>query len=82
MSRNRITKSGESAAILLPQEVLDQLGVDVGDEVDISIIERTLILRPLNAEDRAREIEDITQTVLERRRSAYIEMTEIGGKQK
>jgi AbrB family looped-hinge helix DNA binding protein len=71
MSRKRIDTSEDSSAILLPQEVLDQLGINAGDEVDLSVVDGTLILRPLEDLERARKIEDATNTVFERRKSAY-----------
>ena len=71
MSRKRIDTSKDSAAILLPQEVLDQLGINAGDEVDLSVVDGTLILRPLEEVERARKIEDVTNTVFDRRKSAY-----------
>lgn len=71
MSRKRIDTSKDSAAILLPQEVLDQLGINAGDEVDLSVVDGTLILRPLEEAERARKIEGATNTVFERRKSAY-----------
>ena len=75
MSRKRIATSQDSAAILLPQEVLDEMGVLDGDEVDVSISDRTLIMRPLDAE-RARRIEDVTKAVFERRGGAYRKLAE------
>lgn len=74
MSRSRITSSENSPAILVPEDVLDQLGLKVGDEVDISLVERTLILRSLDEAERARRIEKATGLVLERRKSAYEEL--------
>ena len=74
MSRKRIATSEDSAAIVLPQEVLDQLGLNAGDEVDLSIVERTVILRPLDEADRASKIEDLTSKIFERRHSAYDEL--------
>ncbi|MEW6131279.1 MAG: AbrB/MazE/SpoVT family DNA-binding domain-containing protein [Acidobacteriota bacterium] len=71
MSRKRIETSKDLAAILLPQEVLDQLGIKAGDEVDLAIIDRTLILRPLEEAERVLKIEQVTDTVFERRKSAY-----------
>ena len=71
MSRKRIDTSKDSAAILLPQEVLDQLGINAGDEVDLSVVDGTLILRPLEEIGRARKIGDATNAVFERRKSAY-----------
>ena len=44
MLRKIITTAGESAAILLPKEYLEKMGIDVGDEIDMSIKGRTLIL--------------------------------------
>ncbi len=74
MSRKRIDTSEDSAAILLPQEVLDQLGISAGDEVDLSVVGRALILQPLEEPQRARKIEDASNSVFERRRSAYEEL--------
>lgn len=74
MSRKKITGDGNSATLELPQEILDELGVAVGDEVDISIVDRTLILRPLDEAARARAIESATETTFKRRRSAYEEL--------
>jgi antitoxin component of MazEF toxin-antitoxin module len=46
------------------------MGAREGDEVDVSVSDRTLIVSPLNAE-RARKIEDATKAVSERRGAAY-----------
>ncbi|HEX3034346.1 MAG TPA: hypothetical protein VHT73_04320 [Thermodesulfobacteriota bacterium] len=76
MSRKRITKSKNSAAILLSQEILDQMGLKVGDEIDISVVGRSLILRPLDEVERAKKIQDATNAVFERRKSAYKKLAE------
>lgn len=75
MSRKRIATSQDSAAILVPQEVLDEMGMSEGDEVDVTVSDRTLTMRPLNAE-RARKIEDATKAVFERRSAAYKKLAE------
>lgn len=74
MSRKRITASEDSATLLLPQEMLDVLGVGDGDEVDVSVTGRTVILRPLDEAERAQKIEEATRSVFERRKSAYEEL--------
>jgi antitoxin component of MazEF toxin-antitoxin module len=74
MSRKRITADGDSATLELSQEILDKLGVAIGDEVDISVVDRTLILRPLDEATRARAIEAATTSTFERRHSAYEEL--------
>ena len=74
MSRKRITTAGDSAAVILSQEILDVMGVKVGDEVDVSVVDRTLILRSLDEAERARKIDAATKDIFERRRSAYEEL--------
>ncbi|MCI0485212.1 MAG: hypothetical protein L0229_01165 [Blastocatellia bacterium] len=74
MSRKRITVSENPTTLLLPQELLDTLGIDDGDEVDVSIVDRTLILRPLDEVERAQKIDAITKSVFERRKTAYEEL--------
>jgi len=71
MTRKRIAMSEDSAAILLPQEMLDQLGVNAGDEVDLSVVDRTLIVRSLDEAERARKIENAITDIFKRRSSAY-----------
>lgn len=74
MSRKRITSDERSATLELSQEILDALGVAVGDEVDLSVVDRTLILRPLDEMERAHAIEAATKATFERRQSAYEEL--------
>jgi antitoxin component of MazEF toxin-antitoxin module len=76
MSRERITAVGESAALLLPKDVLDKLGIAIGDEVELSLVNRTLILQPLDEADRARKLAAVTKTVFERRQSAYTRLAQ------
>ncbi len=64
MSRERITAVGESAALLLPKDLLDKLGIAIGDEVELSLI------------DRAQKLEGVTKRVFERRQSAYTRLAQ------
>jgi antitoxin component of MazEF toxin-antitoxin module len=74
MSRERISTSGEDATVRLPGEILEGLGLAVGDEVEM-FLERTLVVRPLSEAERADKIDAITNDVIERRTSAYEELT-------
>ncbi len=74
MSRKRIMASEDSATLLLPQEILDAMGVNDGDEIDVSLTDRTLTLRSLDEAERARKIGTVTEAVFERRRAAYEEL--------
>ncbi len=74
MSRKRIMAAGDSSTVVLPKEVLDMMGVKAGDEIDLSVVDRTLIVRSLDEVERARKIDDKTDAVFERRKSAYEEL--------
>jgi len=74
MSRKRIMAAGDSSTVVVPIEVLDMMGVKAGDEIDLSVVDRTLIVRSLDEAERARKIDDITDAVFERRKSAYEEL--------
>jgi antitoxin component of MazEF toxin-antitoxin module len=76
MSRERITAVGKSAALLLPKEVLDKLGITIGDEVELSLIDRTLMLQPLDEADRAQQLAAITKSVFARRQHAYTQLAQ------
>lgn len=76
MSRERITAVGETAALLLPKDILDKLGIAIGDEVELSLIARTLLLQPLDEAARGQQLEAITNRVFARRRSAYTQLAQ------
>lgn len=74
MSRKRITASENQTTLLLPQELLNTLGVDAGDEIDVSVVDRTLILRSVEEAERAQKIEAVTKSIFDRRKTAYEEL--------
>lgn len=74
MSRERITTSGDNATVRIPPEILNDLGLAVGDEVEILLIERAVVVRPLNEVERSERIEAATKDVIERRQDAYEEL--------
>ncbi|MBM4256473.1 MAG: AbrB/MazE/SpoVT family DNA-binding domain-containing protein [Deltaproteobacteria bacterium] len=74
MSRERLTAVGESVALLLSKDVLDQLGITVGDEVEVSVLDRTLLLQPLDEADRSKQLETLTKSVFTRRADAYVRL--------
>ena len=76
MSRERITAVGESAAFLLPKEVLDKLGIAIGDEIELSLIDCTLMLQPLDEANRAQQLAAITKAVFARRQHAYTQLAQ------
>lgn len=65
--RRKITTSGNSAALVLSQDLLGLMGLSVGDEVDVQLIDRTLVVRPLTERDREQKVASATEVVLARR---------------
>lgn len=74
MSRERITTSGTDATVRLPGEILERLGVAVGDDVEMLVVDRTLVVRPLNEAERAAHVDALIEEIMERRKSAYEEL--------
>jgi antitoxin component of MazEF toxin-antitoxin module len=52
------------------------MGMSSGDEVELSIEEGAVILRPLDAATRAQKLAESTDAVLEQRQSAYEQLAE------
>jgi bifunctional DNA-binding transcriptional regulator/antitoxin component of YhaV-PrlF toxin-antitoxin module len=76
MSRERITAVGETAALLLPKEVLDKLGIAVRDVIELTLIDRTLVLQSLDEAARGQQLAAITNLVFARRQSAYAQLAQ------
>ncbi len=71
MAQQQITAVGNSPAVVLPQELLDQMGVHIGDTIDIAVIDGMLIVSPLQETEREQKIQDAIRQVFARRKSAY-----------
>jgi len=52
MLRRKITTSGNSAALVLSQDVLGLMGLKAGDEVELQLVGRTLVVRPSDVSER------------------------------
>jgi antitoxin component of MazEF toxin-antitoxin module len=74
--KRRITTSGNSAALVLSQDVLGLMGVAVGDEVDVTLVDRTLVVRPVEEKDRERRVAEAIDIVFSRRRNLLRRLAE------
>jgi antitoxin component of MazEF toxin-antitoxin module len=72
----RITRLEDAASVFLPPEAVEALGVSAGDELDIEIVGRALVVRSADEARRSREFADIFESVLEKRRRAYEQLAE------
>jgi antitoxin component of MazEF toxin-antitoxin module len=71
MTREKIISNENGAAIVLSADVLEQMGIAIGDEIEIEVIDRTLILRPLDEVEREQTVASLTRSLLERRSRVY-----------
>ena len=78
MLLTRIEKIGDSAALILTDEMLKLLNISFGDEVEVSAgTDRSLVVRRSpNESERKRLIEKATDNVLRRRESVYRRLAE------
>ncbi len=77
MTQTKITIVGKFAAVLLPQEMVDQMGVQIGDDVDIVVRDDTLVVRRIaEGEQPERPLDEIIDDIFKRRADAYRRLAE------
>jgi putative addiction module antidote len=69
MLTKKITSLGNSAAIVLPKDILALMNLGIGDEVEISLIDKTLIVKSLSEKERQEKVKKAADKVFARRRS-------------
>ncbi len=67
---------GDPAVLVIPQDILKQIGIGAGDKVEVAISDRALIVRPLEEAERDRKIAAATRDIFDRRREAYLKLAE------
>lgn len=65
---------GELAEMLKTEEVLKQNGVSLDDKVEVKIANRTMTVRSLNDEERARKISALTREIFDEHREVFVEL--------
>lgn len=69
----QIITLGDSAELVLNQEILQQIGVGSGDKVEVKVANGALTIRPLEAAEKARKIAELTREIFDDRREAYVQ---------
>lgn len=77
--RKKVTAVGNSAAILLSRDLMQLLGLEVGQEVELSVIDRTLVVRSAQEAERAEQIRRGADRVFERRKGLLTRLAEGAG---
>jgi putative addiction module antidote len=68
MLRRKITTSGNSAALVLSQDLLGLMGVKVGDDVEIEVQGNTLVVRPIDEQRQHEIVMEAGRQVIRKRR--------------
>jgi len=71
MLRRKITTSGNSAALVLSQDLLGLMGVKAGDEVELQVVGRTLVVRPSDGPAMDAEVAVAFEKVLKERHGLF-----------
>ena len=74
MNGEHVMTLDNPAGLLLTPELLQKIGVSTGDQIQISVNEHSLTVRPLTEAERARKIAAATRDIFDRRREAYLEL--------
>jgi antitoxin component of MazEF toxin-antitoxin module len=77
--RKKVTAVGNSAAIILSRDLLELLGLEIGQEVELSIMGRTLVVRSVQEAGRAEMVRRAGDRVFERRHGLLIRLAEDTG---
>jgi antitoxin component of MazEF toxin-antitoxin module len=76
MPRQKIIAVDDSPSLLLSPELLEKLGVSIGDELDLSVEGRTLIIRPTDETRRRARMDAAMKELMIRRRKVYERLAE------
>lgn len=68
------TATENSIAVLFPIEVLENLGISVGDEVNVTETDNALILRSSKETEKAHEIAAATEKIFSRWDKVFVEL--------
>jgi antitoxin component of MazEF toxin-antitoxin module len=68
--REKITRVSDSAALVLSADILAQMGLRIGDEIEITLADGVLTVRPLPDEERAAKFQAAMDDVFARRADA------------
>ncbi len=68
MLTKKITQLGNSAAIVLPKDILAMMNIGIGDEVELSMNEKSLVIKPISEKARQELFQSsLKQVMVERK---------------
>jgi len=76
MLRKKISSVGNSAAIVLSRDVLKLMNLEIGDEVELSVLDQALIVRSAHEAERNERVRRAADRVFERRKVLLARLAE------
>jgi putative addiction module antidote len=68
MLTKKVTQLGNSAAIVLPKDILAMMNIGIGDEVELSLVDKSLVVKPLTEKARQELFQIALQSVMVERK--------------
>jgi antitoxin component of MazEF toxin-antitoxin module len=72
----QITKMGKDAVVVLSDEILKNLGVEIGEELAVSAVAENIVLSRPKTETRAEKLARLTQEIFEENRESLKALAE------
>ena len=69
-----VTTLDQHSSVPLPPEALDALGIEAGSELEVEIVGRALVVRPIEEAQRSANFVSVFESILSKRRGAYDEL--------
>ena len=69
-----VTTIDQRSSVVLPPEAIEALGVEAGAELEVEIVGRALVVRPVEEARRSRDFMSAFESILSKRRTAYEEL--------
>ena len=76
MTDERVMTLENPEGLLITPEMLGQIGVSTGDKVEIKITGRALTVRPLNETEQEGGMDEVMESLMERRQKLYERLAE------
>jgi antitoxin component of MazEF toxin-antitoxin module len=76
MLRKKISSVGNSAAIVLSRDVLRLMDLEIGDEVELSVLDQALIVRSTQEVERSERVRRAADRVITQRKGLLARLAE------
>jgi|GEM_PF-2503141 len=66
MTTAKVSINGDLATVTLPKSVLVELGIKGGDDLNVAVIDRTILMRAVSDVERAERVQQATDKVFDK----------------